>query len=107
MVFDHWKVSEFFRVITISPASRPTINRLFSAYLESRIAFAETALNKPTLAAFDVAVQLLSKDIADLSDKTIAECDKWRQVQKPEKSATPETVRARHARSAPSGHRPS
>lgn len=79
LIFDHWKNFEFF---DLNPQqaepgeSKSLLQRLF----ESRLVLAETALNKPDMAAFDVAVGLLAKDIASLPEDTIAVREKWKQV---------------------------
>jgi type I restriction enzyme, R subunit len=80
MVFDHWKVFEFFDY-HYQP-SEPTIGKsLLQRLFESRIGLADVALRKPDLAAFDIAIKLLGKDIADLPESTISVREKWKQVQ--------------------------
>ena len=80
MIFDHWKIFEFFDY-HYQPSEPATTKSLLQRVFESRITLADVALNKPDLAAFNVAVTLLGKDIADLPETTIAVREKWKQVQ--------------------------
>ena len=78
-IFDHWGNFEYFGELEneAEPAqTKSLLQRLF----ESRLDFADTALNKPNLAAFDIAAKLLIQDIAALPDKTISVREKYREV---------------------------
>lgn len=78
-IFDHWGNFEYFGQLEdeSEPAqTKSLLQRLF----ESRLEFAETALNKPNLAAFELAAKLLSQDVASLPDKTISVKEKYREV---------------------------
>jgi type I restriction enzyme R subunit len=80
MVFDHWKVFEFFDYL-YQPSEPSDSKSLLQRLFESRITLADVAQNKPDLVALDIAMKLLGKDIADLPEKTIAVKEKWKQVQ--------------------------
>lgn len=79
LIFDHWGNFDYFEeqykpAETAPPKSLP--QRLFDA----RMKLAETALQRQDTAAFDLAIALMQKDIADLPDRSIAVREKWRQV---------------------------
>lgn len=79
LIFDHWKNFEFFDINpqqSENGESKSLVQRVF----ESRLALATEAINKPDLAAFELAIKLIAKDIADLPENTIAVREKWKQV---------------------------
>jgi len=78
-IFDHWGNFAYFdeyKEEAEPAATKSLLQRLF----EARMELADTALNKPDLAAFEIAAEQLSKDIADLPDKTISVKEKYREV---------------------------
>lgn len=80
LIFDHWKNFEFFdqRYQAVEPKQEKSLaQRLF----EARIALAETALQRADAEAFDVAIGLIARDIADLPGETIAVKERWRDVE--------------------------
>lgn len=79
LIFDHWKNFEFFDV-HYQPTEPATSKSLLQRVFESRVSLADVAVNKPDLVAFDIAIKLLGKDIADLPETTIAVREKWKQV---------------------------
>jgi type I restriction enzyme R subunit len=79
IIFDHWKNFEYFDV-HYQQAEPPMAKSLLQRLFESRIDLAETAVNKPDIPSFDLAIKLLGQDIADLPEKTIAVREKWKQV---------------------------
>ncbi len=79
LIFDHWGNFTFFdeQYEPVEPNSaKALLHRLF----EARLTLAETALTKPDTGAFDLAAGLISKDIADLPEKTISVREKWKSV---------------------------
>ncbi len=79
LVFDHWNNFSYFDE-SYEPAEpsngKPLLHRLFDA----RLILAETALSKPDICVFELAAALITKDIADLPEKTVSVREKWRQV---------------------------
>jgi len=89
LIFDHWKNFEFFdlRYKAGEPKhSKSLPQRLF----EARIALAEVALNQSDPEAFEAAIGLLARDVADLPRGTIAVKEKWREI---ERVGDPEVLR--------------
>lgn len=79
-IFDHWGNFDYFDEKP-DQADTPPSKSLLQKLFETRLAFAEAALNKPDLEAFGLAVELLRQDVLDLPEKTIPVREKWRQVQ--------------------------
>jgi len=79
LIFDHWNNFAFFDE-DFEQAEPTNGKSLLQRLFEARLVLAETALAKPDTAAFDLAAKLVSKDIADLPEKTIAVREKWKQV---------------------------
>ena len=104
-IFDHWGNFEFFdqnRPEAEPTQPKPLMQRLF----EARIDLAETALNKPELATFQQAIELIGKDLNALPEQTIAVRERWREkrgVSRPEVLAqfAPATVQVLRREMAP------
>jgi len=104
-IFDHWGNFEYFdenRPEVEATASKSLMQKLF----EARIDLAETALNKPELAIFNQAAELIGKDLASLSEQTIAVRERWkekRSVSRPEilTQFAPATVQVLRTEMAP------
>ena len=80
LIFDHWKNFEFFD--TKYKATEPKQSKsLPQVVFEGRIKLAETALQNSNTEAFDAAIGLIAKDIADLPGNTIAIREKWKEIQ--------------------------
>lgn len=78
-IFDHWGNFEYFGMNP--PEVQPSVQKsLMQRVFESRIAVAEEALSKQNLQAFEMAVELLVKDVRALPEDTIGVREKWRQV---------------------------
>ncbi|WP_198419515.1 DEAD/DEAH box helicase family protein [Geomonas oryzae] len=96
-IFDHWGNFEYFD--QNRPEVEPTAGKsLMQRLFEARIGLAETALNKPELAIFSQAAELIGKDLASLPEQTIAVRERWkekRSVSRPEilTQFAPATVR--------------
>jgi type I restriction enzyme R subunit len=78
-IFDHWGNFEYFDELEEEAEPKPgksLLQRLFEARLE----LATTALNKPDIPAFDVAAELLTRDVIGLPDNTISVRQKYREV---------------------------
>ena len=80
MIFDHWKNFDYFD-LKQQEADNPPAKSLLQKLFEARVELAQTALNKPDLDSFKLAIDLLHQDVIDLPDKTIAVRDLWREVQ--------------------------
>ena len=78
-VFDHWGNFEYFDE-EFQPAEPSVTKSLVQRLFESRVALAETALAKPDPGSFEIAIELLVRDIRDLPERTIAVQEKWKQV---------------------------
>jgi len=81
LIFDHWKNFEFFdqRYKPVEPKQPKSLpQRLF----EARIKLAEVALQESDLGAFEAAIGLISKDVADLPGGTIAVKEKWKEIER-------------------------
>jgi len=89
LIFDHWKNFEFFdqRYQAVEPKQLKSLpQRVF----EARIKLAEVALQQSDLEAFEAAVALIARDIADLPGGTISIMEKWKEI---ERVSDPETLR--------------
>ncbi len=79
LIFDHWKNFEYFD--QHYQAAEPKQSKsLPQVVFENRIKLAETALHQANEAAFELAISLIAKDIADLPDNTIAVKEKWKEI---------------------------
>lgn len=78
-IFDHWGNFEWFDE-KYTPTDPSPSKSLMQLLFESRIELAETALARQDAAAFDLATDLIAKDIAALPDKSLAVREKWREV---------------------------
>lgn len=79
LIFDHWKNFEYFDQ-KYQPAEPKQAKSLTQIVFESRIKLAETALHQANPEAFEMAIDLIAKDIADLPSNTIAIKEKWKQI---------------------------
>jgi type I restriction enzyme R subunit len=81
LIFDHWKNFEFFdrRYQPVEPKQSKSLPQLV---FEARIRLAEVALQEGDLAAFEAAIALIARDIADLPDRSISVREKWQEIQK-------------------------
>lgn len=79
LIFDHWGNFEYFEE-RYTPADTTPPKSLLQRLFETRIHLAETALDKPDPQTFELAIELISKDIADLPERSISVREKWRQV---------------------------
>lgn len=79
LIFDHWGNFDYFgeNPPEVEPA---TPKSLLQKLFEARLALAEQARDKQDLPAFNLAVDLLEKDVKALPERTIAVREKWRQV---------------------------
>lgn len=79
-IFDHWGNFEYFDEkgphVDDVPIAKPLLQRLF----EARVALAETAVNKPDEASFNLVVDSIRRDVIDLPDRTIAVRENWKHV---------------------------
>lgn len=78
-IFDHWGNFEWFDEKYTPTEAAPT-KSLMQLLFESRIQLAETALAQQNRDVFDLATDLIAKDIAALPDKSLAVREKWREV---------------------------
>lgn len=78
-IFDHWGNFEYFDELQEEAEPKPT-KSLLQRLFESRLELANTALNKPEIPTFDIAAELLTKDVADLPDDTISVKEKYKEV---------------------------
>lgn len=80
LIFDHWNNFEYFD--HHYKAAEPKQSKsLPQVVFENRIKLAETALHQAKPEVFDLAIDLIAKDIADLPNNTIAVKEKWKQIQ--------------------------
>jgi type I restriction enzyme, R subunit len=78
-IFDHWGNFEYFG--ENPPEYEPTAQKsLMQRVFEARVTLAELALEQQNLPVFEMATDLLEKDVRALPDNTIAIREKWRQV---------------------------
>ena len=78
-IFDHWGNFDRFEQGFV-PAEPRQAKSLMQNVFESRLDLASTALAKQQAEAFDLALSLISHDIAALPEKSIPIRDKWKQV---------------------------
>lgn len=78
-IFDHWGNFEWFDEKYTPTEAAPT-KSLMQLLFESRIQLAETGLAQQNREVFDLATDLIAKDIAALPDKSLAVREKWREV---------------------------
>lgn len=78
-IFDHWGNFAYFDELEEEAEPKAT-KSLLQMLFESRLELANTALNKPDIPAFDIAAELLTKDVVDLPDKTISVKEKYKEV---------------------------
>jgi type I restriction enzyme R subunit len=84
VIFDHWGNFARFEGLgedEFAEAEPSTGKSLLQRVFESRIALAETAREKGDQASFELAIDLIARDIADLPEGTIRVREKWKQVQ--------------------------
>ena len=89
LIFDHWKNFEYFDQ-RYQPAEPKQTKSLPHRVFEARVGLAETALQQGNLQAFETAIDLIAKDIADLPGNTIAIKEKWKEIQR---ASQPERLR--------------
>lgn len=78
-IFDHWGNFEYFGMNP--PEATPSVDKsLMQKIFEARMNIAEESLARQNLPAFEMAVELLAKDVRSLPDSTIGVREKWRQV---------------------------
>ncbi len=78
-IFDHWGNFERFEE-GYKPAEPTRTKSLAETVFEARLLLAETALSKQHADGFDLAVELIVKDVASLPTKCIPVREKWKQV---------------------------
>lgn len=78
-IFDHWGNFDRFEQ-GYAPADPKHAKSLMQNVFESRLELASTALEKQNVGAFDLAIDLVGKDIAALPEMTIPVREKWKQV---------------------------
>jgi type I restriction enzyme R subunit len=79
LIFDHWKNFEYFDQ-HYEAAEPKQAKSLPQIVFENRIKLAETALHQAKPKAFELAIDLIAKDIADLPGNTIAIKEKWKEI---------------------------
>lgn len=78
-IFDHWGNFEYFGMNP--PEASPSVQKsLMQTVFEARMNIAEEALSKQNLPVFEMAVELLVKDVRALPEDSIGIREKWRQV---------------------------
>lgn len=80
LIFDHWNNFEYFeqQYKKTEPSPRRS---LAESVFNDRLALAEVALDKQDGDSFDLALDLIDKDIKSLPTKSIPVREKWKQVQ--------------------------
>lgn len=78
LIFDHWKNFEFFDQ-KYEPAEPKQAKSLPQIVFENRIKLAELAVTADP-ETFEMAIELIAKDIADLPSSTIAVKEKWKEI---------------------------
>ena len=77
-IFDHWGNFERFEM-GYRPAE-PTQNKsLTQLVFEERLLLAQTALQNSEIPVFEIAIDLVAADIADLPEESIAVREKWKE----------------------------
>ena len=89
-IFDHWGNFERFET-GYRPAEPTQSKSLMQLVFEERVNFAELALQKSEIPAFEAAVTLIGKDINDLPEESVSVREKWREKRS---LAAPETLNA-------------
>ena len=78
-IFDHW--GNFERFDTQYTQAEPNHTKsLMQRVFESRLTLAQTALDKQDPEAFDLAIDLIGKDIAALPERCIPVREKWKEI---------------------------
>ncbi|OGG43964.1 MAG: restriction endonuclease subunit R [Candidatus Handelsmanbacteria bacterium RIFCSPLOWO2_12_FULL_64_10] len=78
-IFDHWGNFEYFG--EHPPEVTPSVQKsLMQRIFEARMQIAEEALVKQNLPVFEMAVELIEKDVRALPEDTVSVQEKWRQV---------------------------
>ena len=79
LIFDHWKNFEYFdqHYQAAEPKQSKSLPQIV---FENRIKLAETALHQAKPEVFELAIDLIAKDIADLPGNTIAMKEKWKEI---------------------------
>ena len=79
LIFDHWKNFEYFdeKYRPVEPKQAKSLPQIV---FEARIKLAETANHQANPQVFDMAIDLIAKDIADLPGNTIAIKEKWKEI---------------------------
>jgi type I restriction enzyme R subunit len=80
LIFDHWGNFERFDE-DYEEATPAAARSLMQQVFEGRIRLAETALAVQDQDAFNLAIDLLGKDLAALPERSIAVREKWKEVQ--------------------------
>jgi len=78
-IFDHWGNFERFEQ-KYEEAERSRSKSLVETVFEARLNLAHTAIEQQKPDAFELAIDLIAKDIASLPQKSIAVREKWKQV---------------------------
>jgi type I restriction enzyme, R subunit len=78
-IFDHWGNFAYFGINPPEPSPSPT-KSLMQQIFEARLNVAEEGIARQELSAFEMAVELLGKDVRALPEETIGIREKWRQV---------------------------
>lgn len=88
-IFDHWGNFEFFGMKF--PEENPSKGKsLFQKIFEQRLELAQIAITSQNQEAFNIATELLGKDIKALPDTSISVQEKWREKKIAEQ---PETIK--------------
>lgn len=78
-IFDHWGNFEYFGMNP--PEVSPSVTKsLMQSIFETRLDVAQEALSQQNLPVFELAVELLEKDVRALPAESIGIREKWRQV---------------------------
>lgn len=86
MIYDHWGNFEYFEE-EYEEVEPPRPTSLMQSVFEQRIALAGAASAKQDFDAFNLAIELIGKDLAALPEETLAVREKWREkrgVERPE-----------------------
>lgn len=79
-IFDHWGNFERFEQ-GYTPAPSSPAKSIMQLVFESRIELADAGLQQQSTDAFDLAVELIGRDVASLPERSLPVRDKWREVQ--------------------------
>ncbi|MCC6127488.1 MAG: DEAD/DEAH box helicase family protein [Pirellulales bacterium] len=80
LIFDHWGNFEYFDEHYKEAETNSTSKSIQQVLFEDRIRLAEAAQASQNVPSFDLACNLLLKDVRDLPDSAISIRDKWREV---------------------------